>query len=111
MKIIHKYSDFLEIVDPLRCDDFDDLEIKPCFDSGLFTWNRYHELVEFCQKNPSYHIISEVGPGVDINKPLEGMCSYRLGKGDKDPELAYVKKIDWKDYECLKMFEFNADKI
>ena len=111
MKVIHDFEDFCKLVEPLYCDDFDGLDIKPSTPSGIFGYDRYLDLMEFCKKNPEYHVISHLGSGVAVNKPLEKVTSYELGKGEKNPELTYIAKISWKSYEGLKILKFNVDKL
>lgn len=111
MKLVKSFTEFYQIVDPLLCDDFDDLDIAPTSESGLFTKNRFAELVEFCKKNPRFHIISLVDTGINMNKPIEHANGYRLGKGESDPELTYILKMNWRSYENLKILKFNTNKI
>lgn len=111
MRVVHSYIEFLKLVIPLRFDDFDDLNIIPTTESGLFLVDRFNELVNFCKTNSQYHVATQVGFGVSFNKPVPNGQVYKLCKGDSDPELTYIDQIGWEGYECLKILKFNIDKI
>jgi len=110
MRVIHDFGEFYKLVKPLRFDDFDGLGIIPSTKLGVFFPSRLQDLLEFCKKNPKYHIISALAYGVEVNGPTENVSTYELGQGDSDPELMWVEKMDWEGYECLKILKFNVSQ-
>ncbi|MBM4252927.1 MAG: hypothetical protein FJ146_13225 [Deltaproteobacteria bacterium] len=55
---------------------------------GEFLANAVPVLVEFCQSNPGYHIVS-FKDGVFYNKLVEGAITYHLADGDADANLGF----------------------
>lgn len=111
VKVVRDYKEFLKLVEPLCFNDFESLNIEPTMPSGVFGYDRHYELVEFCRKNPEYHVISHLGSGVIVNKPLEKVTSYELGRGENNPDLVYIESASWEYYVCLKTIKFNIDKL
>lgn len=97
-------------VEPLRFEDFDGLDIVPTTKLGVFRRKRIKDLLSFCEQNPEYHIISHLGPCIEMNKLHENATYYELGKGENDPELTYIALMDWKSYKGLKILEFHINK-
>ncbi len=71
--------------------EFEDVDIVP---STLYGFQPYRleELIEFCAKNPDYHIISIVNGFLYFNKVMENASEYRLGQGDSNPDLVCLEK-------------------
>jgi hypothetical protein len=112
MKLTHDYHEFKERVDIQFFFDLAREGIYPDSFTGVFEKHRLSELLEFCRKNPVYHVISMVsGSGAYFNKPTEAGGLYFLGIGDNDPEIAYSPKLNWEKFCLLKSLKFDADKI
>ena len=94
---------------PLWDTDFALLDIVPDDRVGCFNSNRLAELTIFCQQNPEYHIISYLKHNrVRVNAVVSTAHFYRLGQGDKDPELMCIPPIGKDVIEYLRIREFEA---
>ena len=56
-------------------------------DLSLFRLQHLPQLLAFCLANPDYHVVSSTAPGRLVNKYVPDCRSYRLAKGDKNPNL------------------------
>ena len=59
-------------------------------------------LIAFCQENPSYHILSQLGHDLILNHVDHRAKLYLIGEGNSDPALCFVGKpghncISYKD--------------
>jgi hypothetical protein len=55
---------------------------------GAFTSEDANKLLEFCHKNPAYHIITQTHPGYHENRYVPGkQNTYSIGDGDQNPNL------------------------
>ena len=94
---------------PLSDTDFALLDIVPDDRIGFFNSNRLSELTTFCRNNPEYHIISYLKHNrVRVNAVVSTAHFYRLGQGDKDPELMCIPPISNTAIELLRIFEFET---
>ena len=94
---------------PLSDIDFALLDIIPDDRLGFFNSNRLSELTTFCQKNPEFHIMSYLKRyRVRVNAVVSTAHLYRLGQGDKDPELMCIPPIGKDVIEYLRICEFEA---
>jgi hypothetical protein len=100
MEIINDSHEFYLRVKVLRYEDeFEGIGILPSTRIGIFSPDRFGELVAFCQKNPEYHIISKVSLHLNLNKPVPGAGLYRLARGDKNPNIAFSRILKgWCDH-------------
>lgn len=74
---------------------------------GIFLSHRLPELIQYCNKNPQYHIISVLPKSTTkINRPIEGAACYLLGEGDADPELIYSASMNQNQFETLQIYKF-----
>jgi hypothetical protein len=110
MKTIHTLHEFFEAVGRLMFEDFLGLEIEPSTPLGIFSRRRLPELLEFCKKNPEYHVISSISALVLFNRPVESAGLYLLGAGDADPDLACIYPMDLESVSRSKILEFERDK-
>ena len=67
-------------------DELKFLDLEPQMMTGEFRSDRVQSLIDFCQVNSEYHIISR-RDGVFYNKYLADSGCYYLADGDKDPSL------------------------
>lgn len=113
MRVIKDFKEFEELVQPVRLFDFDmdDFGIVPTFPGGCFFKNRLEELIEFCKKNPKYHVISNVDAFLRFNKPIPSSKIYMLGQGSDDPEIVFIFGDPKELYFQLKYSEFRRDKL
>lgn len=110
LKVISNHLEFFKKIEPLFYEDLEDLGFFGTSAAGFFDPHRLPELIEFCKSNPRYHIISILEGGVEFNKLIDTNAIFMLGKGDNDPELAYIEQIDWEAYECLQVLKFNVNQ-
>jgi len=61
---------------------------------ATFRPDRLPDLIEFCESNPEYHILTCMAPGRTVNRYVEGKNLYRLGNGDKNPYLVLNIFVD-----------------
>lgn len=87
-------EEYYERVRPYAYLDFALVDIFPCFAMGSFSGERAEELLEFCRRNPSFHIVSIVDPCIAVNRYIAGANVYFLSEGESDPNLYF----DIKDY-------------
>lgn len=57
---------------------------------GVFLQCQYKDLLDFCQKNPDFHIVS-CQRSAFVNKPSETASYYFLAMGDPDPRIYCVR--------------------
>ena len=70
------------------------LGFKPFDYNGNFDSDDLPQLLEFCQLNPEYHIVSGFKGGRKINKLVPDARCYWLANGDKDPTLIHNFLLD-----------------
>jgi hypothetical protein len=70
------------------------LGFKPFDYNGNFDLDDLPQLLEFCQLNPDYHIVSGFKGGRKINKLVPDARCYWLANGDKDPTLIHNFLLD-----------------
>jgi len=54
---------------------------------GSFGRSCLPQLVQFCDDNPEYHILTCDGPGRYVNRLVADKSFYMIGDGDKNPNL------------------------
>jgi len=111
MRVIKDFKEFEELVQPVRFFELEDLDIVPTFPGGLFFKSRLEEMMNFCIKNPQYHVISNANPFLRFNKPISNVKVYMLGQGSNDPEIVFMFGDAKNFYVQLKHFEFLRDKL
>ncbi len=67
--------------------EFEDADIIPDSIIGTFENHRFDELVEFCSRNPDYHIVSVLNVGLYFNKALPNAQEFYLAQGESNPDL------------------------
>ncbi len=82
--------------------EFEEADIVPDSILGRFEHHRLDELIEFCEKNPDYHIISVINITLYFNKVLPNAQTYYLGQGDSNPDLVC--------FENHQLAQRNADR-
>lgn len=105
--MVRNFSEFMNLVSPLRFDDFEMVEVIPNTHIGLFDRHRFSELTEFCKRFPEYHIVSNVSPGVFLNTGVDNSIQYILADGNSDPNLAYapqLSSINYFELQVLKLW-------
>lgn len=110
MKLIHDRKEFDDRTKPIYYHLYlDDIESDTRL--GFFLAHRYEELLDYCKKNPQYHVISKIGRyTLTVNNAVKGAVFYMLGEGDPDPELMYCMSSTYKEFEELQIHKFNIDK-
>ena len=63
---------------------------------GIFMEEDLPELLEFCEANPEYHIVTCTDPGRNVNRYIPGKKIYHLADGDKNPNLVLNWLLDEK---------------
>ena len=61
--------------------------LEPMSIIGTFWPKQVQSLLEICAVDTNFHIISDVHPGLSVNRYVEGNCRYQLAEGDKDPTI------------------------
>jgi hypothetical protein len=82
---VHEFYARVKIVHPHT--ELEPLGLQPDSISGMFFDSSVEQLVEFCARNPTYHIVTSLGEGRNINKFVPGQRVYSLAQGDKNPCL------------------------
>lgn len=96
------YSEFIARTGMLMDLDFQNMSIKPCRQIGAFEPGRLEELVEFCRKNPEYHIVTNVDM-MYINKLLVHGDDFYLARGDTEEDLVYMKRLSLTSFYALNI--------
>ncbi len=78
--------------------EFEEADIVPDSILGSFDNHRLNELIEFCSRNPEYHIISVVNIGLYFNKILPNAQYFYLGQGDSNPDLVCFEDYRLAEY-------------
>ena len=76
---------------------FKSLGLTPCCVTGSFCQEHRDQLLEFCKKNPEFHIISYVSNGY-FNKYLSYSDDIFLGEGNPDPDLVHLFSIEHQQF-------------
>lgn len=71
-----------------KYDELRFLDLDPHMLTGQFWCDRVQSLIDFCESNKEYHIISSVD-GKVYNKFVPKACHYYLADGDADPKLVF----------------------
>ena len=82
---INEFYDRVKIVFPHT--ELEPLGLEPDTYSGMFLEESVQQLVEFCARNPKYHIVTGLDEGRSINRYVLGPHIYSLAIGDKNPCL------------------------
>lgn len=90
VKLIKNTFDFFNIIQPVVCEDYPHIQIKPDWYDGAFLPERREELFEFCKKNPAFHIMSKVQPWIMYNFYVPETYYYYVCYGDPNPNLILV---------------------
>ena len=67
--------------------DLESLGFRMFSVSGVFMASSVPALLDFCDRNPCYHVVTIVGPGRYENRYVAGKRLYYLGEGDKNHNL------------------------
>ncbi len=93
MILISDFSEFIRQIGLVaHIDDFEHLNIRPCTLLGSFEEHRVPELLDFCLKNPRFHIVSHL-ENSDVNRFDGKGLFYRIASGDKNPNIIYSPKL------------------
>jgi len=90
------YSAFFDRVGMLRY--YKDLEPLGFYldnFTGIFYEKQAKQLLNFCERNNAYHIVTQTHPGRYENRCVPGCRTYFLADGDKNPNLVlnpFLKK-------------------
>lgn len=66
-----------------------DLGLSPCGLLGEFTKKQVTQLLEFCTKNPDYHVVTLLNPNVYLNRYTLAGRIFRLANGDSDKSVIF----------------------
>lgn len=58
---------------------------------GTFCAKQLDELIEFCFKNPNYHIVSQLNANLLVNRISIGAKIFFLAEGDFDRRLIFIR--------------------
>ncbi len=72
--------------------EFESVGLAPDTLYGAFDPHRIVELMEFCRKNPDYHIVSLLHAALYFNRVMPNATGFYLGQGDSDPRLACFER-------------------
>ena len=67
--------------------DLEPLGFDMAANVALFKENNIKDLNNFIARHPEYHLVSMVAPYVYRNKYLKGFNTYRIARGDANPNL------------------------
>ena len=64
---------------------------------GAFEFGFLPQLIQFCEDNPEYHLLTCDGPGRLLNRLVQGKSFYKIGNGDTEPALVnnYLLDPQW----------------
>jgi len=79
------------IVDP---DELHWLGFDPFSQIGAFQQSDIPSLLDFCQQNPEYHVVTYTSDHRYVNRYVPDQRVYRLATGEKNPYLVYNPWID-----------------
>ncbi len=78
--------------------EFEPVDIVPDTITGLFLRSRLDELIEYCEINPEYHIVSILYGSMFFNRILENATLFCLAGGDKDTSLVCFEDYRFAQY-------------
>jgi hypothetical protein len=97
-----EYVNFVVKTGLIDCDEtLKSIGAPEGYECGAWSADRFSAkaLIEFCEKNPTYHILTSVESEDDdfydviVNRyALVNRLTYYLGNGSKDEELTYTEK-------------------
>lgn len=90
MRITYDLDEFVDKTQWVR--DFEKLArlgLTDCTILGTFFPSAVGDLLDFCAKHPSYHIISMLRGGILINRYDSRGGAFCLAVGDQDPHYAF----------------------
>ena len=70
------------------------LGFDPFSQIGTFQQSDIPSLLDFCAKNPEYHIVTYTSGHRYVNRYVPDQRVYKLATGDKNPYLVYNPWID-----------------
>lgn len=86
MRVTYSYAEFSKVVkiiiDPVRLKSLG-LEIDDVM--GSIWPSEMDDVLDFCAKNPGFHIVSCMGEGIFFNRYDARGKSFKLAEGDNDP--------------------------
>ncbi len=102
---VFRYSyPFTRLVGIIACpDDLSELGLKEFILRGIFPPQNSAELINFCKKNPEYHIVSYVNSNMKVNKYIPGASFYFLADGDPNPQLLYSTALSDEELEIFEL--------
>ena len=83
---------------------------------GIFSKKYLPQLLEFCEANPEYHIVTSTEPGRLVNAYIPGKKTYNLAKGDPSSNLVHNRFLDPRrplideDLTCKALTMINESK-
>ena len=82
------YKAFMERIGILRDHgELNPIGFYPDNFTGIFWEKHLDRLINFCEKNIAYHIVTQTHPGRYENRFVPGCRTYFLADGDKNPNL------------------------
>lgn len=109
MPIIRKLAHFSRLVGLQDMNDFIGADIKPDGLFDAFYPQSIGKLREYCQRNPDFHIVSQVG-AMRFNRVVNSAHFFYLAVGSCDESLIFCPSFKLADQTFLKIAEFNIDK-
>ena len=74
--------------------------LEACNELGTFSPRRLPELIEFCKKNPDFHIVTYISTAEIVNYVAPDNASkYALARGERDPEITFIRSAE--DLEAM----------
>ena len=90
MTVFNNLKSFTDRAGPISCNrQLSELGLSPCGLLGEFTMPQASELLEFCNANSNYHIVTLLNPNVYLNRYTSAGRIFRLANGDSDKSIIF----------------------
>ena len=88
IEVTDDYQSFLKRTGTLTYyKDLEDMGFQMFNVCGFFMVTQTSELLQFCEDNPNYHILTMTRPGYYENRYVPDQMVYHLANGEKNPNL------------------------
>lgn len=111
MRLIKCPLEFFTLIDPIEGDDAKDYSICPDLYDGMFFEDRKQELLDYCAKNPGFHIATDLDRYTTVNRYVETGRSFYLCCGDPDPELVFFFQYSYDRKKESEVSELDEDEL